>query len=106
MQRSSALLLFSRFENLPCVILEALCCGLPVISSHVGGVAEIIDESNGIFVESENIEQLTNAMQLIIDNYKNYDRVCIAKKAMQLFNYEAIGNQYCTVYTNILSHKK
>ena len=106
MQQSSALVLFSRFENLPCVVLEALCCGLPVISSSVGGVAEVINEANGILVESESIDQLTNAMQIIIDNYENYDRVSIAKKATEAFNYDTIGSQHLTIYNSILSNNK
>ncbi|MBC7511697.1 MAG: glycosyltransferase [Ferruginibacter sp.] len=102
MQKSSALLLFSRFENLPCVILEALCCGLPVISSRVGGIAEVIDETNGILVDSENIEQLVNAMQQMIDRYNMYDRAVIADKAKKQFNYATVGNQYFSIYKNIL----
>ena len=90
-QNASALLLFSRFENLPCVILEALCCGLPVISSRVGGVAEVIDKENGILVESENIQELVNAMQCMIDNYHHFDKAKIADNASALFNYNAVG---------------
>lgn len=106
MQQSSALVLFSRFENLPCVVLEALCCGLPVISSRVGGVAEIVNETNGILVESENVDQLVNAMQLIMDNYVLYDKVSIAKQATDTFNYHSIGKQYFNIYKNILSNSK
>ncbi|MEI9946542.1 MAG: glycosyltransferase [Chitinophagaceae bacterium] len=29
MQEAAVLILFSRYENFPCVIVEALCCGLP-----------------------------------------------------------------------------
>ena len=102
MQESAALLLFSRFENLPCVILEALCCGLPVISSRVGGIAEVIDETNGLLVDSENIEQLVNAMQQMIDRYEVYDKAVIADKAKKLFNYATVGNQYFSLYKNML----
>ena len=106
MQQSSALVLFSRFENLPCVVLEALCCGLPVISSTVGGLAEVIDETNGILVESESINQLANAMQAMIDNYENYDKVSISKKAIETFNYDTVGSQYFTIYKTILSNSE
>ncbi len=40
MGRADALVLFSRFENLPCVLLEAWSTGLPVLATDVGGVGE------------------------------------------------------------------
>jgi glycosyltransferase involved in cell wall biosynthesis len=33
LRNADALIMFSRYENLPCVILEALTCGLPVVST-------------------------------------------------------------------------
>ncbi|MBC7887782.1 MAG: glycosyltransferase [Ferruginibacter sp.] len=101
MQQSSALLLFSRFENLPCVVLEALCCGLPVISSRVGGIAEVISSENGILVESEDIPALAGAMMQMIDTYRVYNRSAISAKATALYNYDAIGSQYAGVYKYI-----
>ena len=100
MQNSSALLLFSRFENLPCVILEALCCGLPVISSRVGGIAEVLNQTNGILVKSENIKELATAMQQLIDNYSLYNRSVIAADAASKFNYDKVGRQYVELYKN------
>jgi L-malate glycosyltransferase len=44
MRQSDALVLFSNFENLPCVISEAHMVGLPVLSTNVGGISEMIDE--------------------------------------------------------------
>lgn len=99
MQSASAFLLFSRFENLPCVVLEALCCGLPVISSRVGGVAEVIDANNGILVESENTGQLVDAMQEMIDNYQWYNRPEISSRATALFNYATVGQQMINFYS-------
>jgi bisphosphoglycerate-independent phosphoglycerate mutase (AlkP superfamily) len=48
-------------ENLPTVNIEALACGLPVITYNTGGSAEIIDSSCGVSVEKGNFEQLKNA---------------------------------------------
>ena len=101
MQQSSALLLFSRFENLPCVILEALCTGLPVISSDVGGIKEVVTATNGMLVESENIAALAAAMCRMMDEYHNYDRQQIAAAASQLFNYQVVGKRYADVCKQI-----
>ncbi|HMK03435.1 MAG TPA: glycosyltransferase [Ferruginibacter sp.] len=101
MQDSSAFILFSWFENLPCVILEAFCCGLPVISSQVGGIAEVVEDKNGILVESGQPEQLAIAMQKLIDNYSSYNRKVIAGEAASKFNYDIVGNQFLEVYNKI-----
>ncbi|MDB5222079.1 MAG: hypothetical protein JWN83_746 [Chitinophagaceae bacterium] len=103
MQKSSALIMFSRIENLPCVILEALCCGLPVISSDVGGIKEIINNSNGILVDNENIPALKEAMKKMIRDYSIYNRESIAEKAALKFNYPEIGKQIYQVYSDIQS---
>lgn len=101
-QNASAFLLFSRFENLPCVLLEALCCGLPVISSNVGGIAEVVNNENGILVESEDTEALANAMQKMMDKYQLYDRLAIATKAAAKFNYNTVGSQYINAYNTTI----
>jgi glycosyltransferase involved in cell wall biosynthesis len=98
MQQSSALLLFSFVENMPCVILEALCCGLPVISSNTGGISEVINESNGILVEKGNEEELANAMCTIIDKYPAYNRKEIAESATAKFNYDTIAQSHIDMY--------
>jgi len=96
MQHSSALLMFSRYENQPCVILEALCCGLPVIATKVGGIPEIINDFNGILVEPGNEAQLLDACIQCMNN--NYDGASIAQHAQQLFSYAAVGKQFADLY--------
>lgn len=96
------LLLFSRYENLPCVIPEALCCGLPVIATRVGGIPEIIDSSNGILVDSEREDQLLQALHTMLDGYAAFDRPLIAKRAEQQFSYPVIGQQLAGIYQRVL----
>ncbi len=103
MRQSSALILFSNVESLPCVILEALCCGLPVLSSKVGGIDEVIDTGNGILVERRNIEQLAHAMKKLIDGYDIYDRESIAKKACVRFSYNVVAAQYSNGYAKVIN---
>jgi glycosyltransferase involved in cell wall biosynthesis len=94
MKKASALVLFSRYENLPCVIIEALCCGLPVITTDVGGIKELIDKNNGILVRSGNEDELTESMNDLMNQYGNYDREQIAANARARFSYSAIGEQF------------
>lgn len=98
MQHASALLMFSRYENQPCVILEALCCGLPVIATGVGGIPEIINNTNGILVEPGNENELLTACIQCMDEYSFYNRSEIAQKAQHLFSYDAVGKQLVELY--------
>ena len=63
-------LLFSHYEGLPCSIVEAWACGIPVLSSDVGGISEYLDESNGRLVTAGNENELVQAMSWMIDNHK------------------------------------
>ncbi len=106
MQQSAALVMFSRHENMSCVVLEALCCGLPVVCTNVGGIPEVINDVNGVLVESENAEQLANAMIAVMEKYTSYQREQIAAAAQQKFNYTAVAKQHIAEYKNLLTAKQ
>lgn len=101
MQQASALVLFSRYENFPCVVIEALCCGLPVIAADTGGIKEAVNETNGILVESENEEQLTLALDRMMNEYNQFDKKAIANEASRQFSYETIGKQFYGLYNEL-----
>jgi glycosyltransferase involved in cell wall biosynthesis len=106
LNQSNAFVLFSRYENLPCVVLEALCCGLPAISTAVGGLAEVIDIENGILLENENEEQLADALQQVFINYSNYNRENISAKATGQYNFQQVGKLINDVYNTIANTKQ
>ena len=101
MQDSDALVLFSREENFPCVIVEALSSGLPVITSDVGGCAEAIHAGNGIVVPAGNEKALLEALQSMLDGYARYDRKGIAAEASRLYSRETIGRQFTDLYRDL-----
>ncbi len=102
MQTADVCILFSRFENLPCVIIEALCCGLPVISADVGGIAELINETNGVLIKSEDENALLESMNNLYSSYSNIDREKISVEATAKYNYETIGKEIYGLYEDII----
>lgn len=65
------LILPSRREGLPRVILESFSFGIPVIASNVGGIVEIVKENyNGFIFECENVNQLIEKIEFIEKNSK------------------------------------
>lgn len=55
-------------EGLPISILEAMSYRMPVISTPVGGIPEVVDERNGILVTPGNDEEIFTAMKYYVDN--------------------------------------
>jgi glycosyltransferase involved in cell wall biosynthesis len=101
-RNADALVMFSRYENLPCVILEALCSGLPVISTDVGGIREVINKENGILIASEREDELLQAMNDMLDNSEKYNKQMIAFAAKEKFNYLTVGKQFNEAYKEVL----
>lgn len=61
--------LISKFEGLPISIIEAMFAGLPVISSDVGGVPEIVyDQQNGFLIKNNDVGMLVEKMTFLIKN--------------------------------------
>ncbi len=68
------LVLSSRVEGFPMVLIEALVQQTPVISFDCkSGPNEIIhDKSNGLLVEDQNFVKLKDAMILLVENFEMY----------------------------------
>jgi glycosyltransferase involved in cell wall biosynthesis len=105
LRKSSSLVMFSFYENMPCAILEALCSGLPVIATKVGGIPEIIRKENGLLINVGKETELLDAMKGMIRNYHIYDRRQISREATEQFSYEVIGKKIVDIYRSVLENK-
>ena len=75
--------LSSDYEGMPNALIEAMCLGLPVISTKVSGATDLIkDHENGILTELDHQEQLETAMIEMIENPELAEK--LAKNAVEL----------------------
>ncbi len=98
MQQANTLVLFSRYENLPCVMLEAFCCGLPVIATRVGGIEYHLSEEQGFIISSEDEKALLQAMQKMLLRYDQFDRLQIAREAQKKYDFATTGKLHLSIY--------
>lgn len=98
---SDIFILTSRDEGFPMAILEAERAGLPVISTNVAGIPEmIIDGQSGLIIEP-NSKELAN----IFKNIRDYDWKEMGNKSRKLFVEKftiskTIG-AYCDIFRNM-----
>lgn len=61
--------LTSDYEGMPNALIEAMCLGLPVISTKVSGATDLIrDGENGLLVECDDVQDLANAMEKMLSD--------------------------------------
>jgi len=58
----------SRAESFPYIILEGAAAGLPIITTRVGGIAEIFGEQASFLVSPDNAENLATALEFALKN--------------------------------------
>jgi len=102
MGQSHCFLLNSNYEGLPCVLLEAMACGIPVITTNVGAVPEIIDQSQGIIIQPNSVNELTKAMEEMIASYANYNAKQIRTEIINNYSYPAIAKDFDAIFNTIL----
>lgn len=57
----------SRAESFPYVVLEAAAAGLPLIATNVGGIPEITDGSGTVLIAPGNVQELAAAVTAALD---------------------------------------
>jgi len=102
MQQCDLFVLPTHADNLPCVVIESLCCGTPVVSMQVNGVPELVDETNGILVPVSDPVALATALAECISEKIQFDRRAIANAAAPKFSGAAICKSITAVYRDVV----
>ncbi len=95
------LVLSSNYETQGVVLLEAFACGMPVVSTNVGGIPEIVNESNGILVPPQDPKKLADAMETMLQTYQNYDANALREGVIKKFSNESVGKLLNSIYKSL-----
>ena len=105
LRQSDFFLLFSNYENQPCVLLESFCTGTPVITTPVGGILEIADAENAVIVTPKDDEQLVQKVNFMLDNSRDFNPAEIRRHALGICSPEVVGRKWEEVYLKALGNR-
>lgn len=86
----------SKEEGGPNTILEAMCCGVPIISTNVGFVEEVLGEKQAEFIVNERtIENVKEKIKKLISNPKMFKELSEENlKEIEKYSYDVIAEQF------------
>jgi glycosyltransferase involved in cell wall biosynthesis len=98
---------FSTFyENLPFAVLEALSTGLPVVTTNVGGIPEMIESGrNGFLVQPFNAKELADRVLYYLEHPTEASEMALLarKTILERFDWRLIVKKVLKVYDEALA---
>ena len=91
----------SRYEGLPCALVEAMACGVPVVATAVNSVPEIVvSGKTGLLARPGDPASLARALGHLLDHPGDGARMARAARAHigERFTGEALGEDLTAVY--------
>jgi glycosyltransferase involved in cell wall biosynthesis len=90
-------------DNLPTVIMEGMATGLPVVSTRIGGIPEmVIENQTGFLVQPEDSVALAGAMEKVTSDRSLGRKLGQAgyERSQKLFSIEKNVRELCALLSS------
>ncbi len=98
MRAAGLFVLTSRYDSNPCVVVEALGSGLPVVATRVGGIPGMVGEGDGLLAEPRDPASIAARIEEALAEPARFDRAQIAASARERYSLAAVGEAFAAAY--------
>jgi alpha-1,6-mannosyltransferase len=93
-------------ETFGLIVLEAMSCGLPVVATTSGGVAELVDVETGLLAEPNSVDSLAGAIEAIYERDMQRMGEAARRKAVERYDWNEILPQVLARYDGLLGARR
>ncbi len=103
LKESKFFVLPSLYENFGIVLIEAMACGKPVVSTNAGGPKEIVSKERGILIPPEDPYKLADAMEFMLENSDKFLSKEISNSVKKEYSQKRIGRILYEIYMRVVN---
>lgn len=100
LQKSNVFVLASDYETFGVVYIEAMACGVPVIGTRNGGADDIINDGCGFLVDTNDVDQLADAMNRLFLHWRDVNRISVAAECVKNYGESSVCARILEIYKN------
>jgi L-malate glycosyltransferase len=102
----NVLVISSRAETFGIVGIEAMACGLPIVSTDCGGPSTYINKTTGLIVKNEDPDKLAEGIIKIKNNFNKYNKSLIKNICKKNYSSDSICSKILKIYEKTIKNSK
>jgi glycosyltransferase involved in cell wall biosynthesis len=94
----------SHFDNTPVSVIEAMACGLPVVSTNVGGIPYLLEHGKtALLIQPGNVGEMAAVVtRLVTDPDLGARLSANGRKLAESFDWEVVLPQWCRLLNSVI----
>jgi glycosyltransferase involved in cell wall biosynthesis len=105
LQKSEIFINTTNIDNTPVSVIEAMACGLPIVTTRVGGIPWLVEDGfDGLLVPPDDPEAIATAIICILSSSKLRTTLSVnARKKAESFDWHVILPQWISLFEAVIN---